>query len=438
MPDPEDAARRRRAAPRGRVRPAGAHPVRLPLPVERVPRPQHHDGDQDARGDPQGGDAADQDAGRIDPSLVADSDGFSPGQTILTHLPGATITGLPTQDTIALSVTTKSPTILLNAETGELVPHFAELDEEFATDDDSARAFMIRPVVRLADATRYIVAIRHVVDANGHRARPDAGVPGPARRDPLVRSLGRAAAEPLRGHLREARDGRHPEERPAARLGLLDREPARTTRRGSSPCATTRSPRWARRGPRTPSSPRRRPARRPTPRRPPRATTSRSAANPAETHALSPSEIGSGNCSAGRAQPARLAAALRPDDRADLHDHPEPGRRAELRHRRAAGAERHGPVRVRGEHPHVGDDEARPPAPERPRPARRQDRGRRQLPRRDRRPGRLRVRRRRPGRHVPGRLQHRRQLARGRSRPVQGRSSGGSTRASSTSCSRCA
>ncbi len=108
----------------------------------------------------------------LPPSLVADSDGFSPGQNILTHLPGATVTGLPTQDTLALSVTTASPTILLDADTGELVPHFAELDEELIQEADADRAFLIRPVIRLADATRYIVAIRHVVDANGKPLAP--------------------------------------------------------------------------------------------------------------------------------------------------------------------------------------------------------------------------------------------------------------------------
>jgi hypothetical protein len=105
--------------------------------------------------------------GRIDPKVIADSDGFSPGQTILAHLPGAAVTGLPTQDTIATSVTTASPTILLNADTGELVPHFAEIDQEFYNDEDTDRAFLIRPVIRLADATRYIVAIRNVVDGKG-------------------------------------------------------------------------------------------------------------------------------------------------------------------------------------------------------------------------------------------------------------------------------
>jgi hypothetical protein len=110
--------------------------------------------------------------GNLDPAMINGNDGFSPGQTILTHLPGATVTGLPTQDTLATSVTTMSPTILLNADTGELVPHWAELDEELDNEADMDRAFLIRPVVRLADNTRYIVAIRHVVDSSGTALPP--------------------------------------------------------------------------------------------------------------------------------------------------------------------------------------------------------------------------------------------------------------------------
>lgn len=90
-------------------------------------------------------------------------DGFSIGQAPMTYLAGATVTGLPSLDDIDLSLTTASPTILLNASTGELVPHFAELD--VTSNDPKERAFMLRPVVRLDDATRYIVAIRNVVDA---------------------------------------------------------------------------------------------------------------------------------------------------------------------------------------------------------------------------------------------------------------------------------
>jgi hypothetical protein len=119
--------------------------------------------------------------GALDPGVVADSDGFSPGQTILTQMPGATITGLPTQDTLAMSVTTTSPTILLNADTGELVPHFSELDDEIG-EGPSTQTFMIRPVVRLGDATHYIVAIRHLPPSPTFKALRD----GTASCDPSV------------------------------------------------------------------------------------------------------------------------------------------------------------------------------------------------------------------------------------------------------------
>ena len=97
-------------------------------------------------------------------------DGFSPGIALMTHLPGATVQGLPRPDSIELSITGDSPTVLLDTETGQLVPHWAELD--MTTDDDTRRTFMIRPVVRLEDDRRYIVAIRRVVDAQGQAIPP--------------------------------------------------------------------------------------------------------------------------------------------------------------------------------------------------------------------------------------------------------------------------
>lgn len=108
--------------------------------------------------------------GHIDPAIVAESDGFSPGQAPMTHMPHATVTGLPTQHDIDRSLDGASPTILLDVERGELVPHFSELDMT-ATDDDD-RALLVRPVVRLRDGARYIVAIRSVVDGEGDALPP--------------------------------------------------------------------------------------------------------------------------------------------------------------------------------------------------------------------------------------------------------------------------
>lgn len=108
----------------------------------------------------------------VDPSWWADSDGFSPGQPALVHLPGATTAGLPTQDTIELSLGDASPTVIIDAETGERIPHFSELDMSLPGEDDEERALIVRPVVRLKDATRYIVAIRKVVNASGKSIAP--------------------------------------------------------------------------------------------------------------------------------------------------------------------------------------------------------------------------------------------------------------------------
>jgi hypothetical protein len=110
-------------------------------------------------------------AGHIDPKPFNLRDGFSPGQAPMTDLPGATATGLPTQNTIDRSLMSDSPTVLLDAVTGERVPHFAEIDMSSSASDGD-RAFMIRPAVRLKDATRYIVAIRNVVDAQNQPIKP--------------------------------------------------------------------------------------------------------------------------------------------------------------------------------------------------------------------------------------------------------------------------
>ncbi|HEY6558159.1 MAG TPA: hypothetical protein VI072_12830 [Polyangiaceae bacterium] len=99
------------------------------------------------------------------PDEFARSDGFSAGAALMTHLPGATTTGLATPLSIESSLFDDSPTVVINAATGQRVPHFAELD--MSTSNADQRAFMIRPVVRLDDATRYIVAIRRVMGADG-------------------------------------------------------------------------------------------------------------------------------------------------------------------------------------------------------------------------------------------------------------------------------
>ncbi|MCA9680968.1 MAG: hypothetical protein KC457_02135 [Myxococcales bacterium] len=114
---------------------------------------------------------------KSDAPVLADpfnqADGFSPALAPMTYFPGATAVGLPTWKDIPASLAADSATVLINAETGERVPHFAEIDLSYFKKTENA--LMIRPVVRLEDSTRYIVAIRKVVDGSGTTiaARPD-------------------------------------------------------------------------------------------------------------------------------------------------------------------------------------------------------------------------------------------------------------------------
>jgi hypothetical protein len=104
------------------------------------------------------------------PATWNDFDGFSATGHLMTVLPWATTKGLPSQDDIGKSLTKDSPTIVLDVTRGELVPHFAELD--VSGRDATENTFLVRPVVRLRDSSRYVVAIRKVVDAEGRPLRP--------------------------------------------------------------------------------------------------------------------------------------------------------------------------------------------------------------------------------------------------------------------------
>lgn len=110
--------------------------------------------------------------GATDPSVFNRADGFSASSTILFQLPDGVDKGFPkpTDEGIASSIETSSKTIVLDAETGELIPHFAEEDKNAPTAE--TRALTIRPVIRLKDGHRYIVAVRGVEDSSGSVIAP--------------------------------------------------------------------------------------------------------------------------------------------------------------------------------------------------------------------------------------------------------------------------
>ncbi len=113
---------------------------------------------------------------RVDPTDWNTLDGFSPGPVLLALFPD---TGAPVDLTaskvafhtdFARSLDADHPTLLVEADSGRRVVHFAEMDAN--VDDVTRKALIIRPGERLRDGTRYLVAIRNLVDTQGRRIRP--------------------------------------------------------------------------------------------------------------------------------------------------------------------------------------------------------------------------------------------------------------------------
>lgn len=147
------------------------------------------------------------------PGAFNEMDGFSAGIPAMAYLPGASTTGLTTPANIETSLLDQSPTLIINAGTGERLAHWVDIDEyvvqaklrvddgesapRFTIDRDieelrQEQAFMVRPAIRPEDATRYIVAIRNVVDGNGDLIEPSPGFKalrdGVASDDPIIES----------------------------------------------------------------------------------------------------------------------------------------------------------------------------------------------------------------------------------------------------------
>jgi hypothetical protein len=93
-------------------------------------------------------------------------DGFPPSAQIITlfaePVDGAS---LPSQFDFGESLLDDSPTVLLNMDTGEKVAHFSEFDVRF--DDPEEILMYVRPSQRLAEDTRYAVAIRDLTYESG-------------------------------------------------------------------------------------------------------------------------------------------------------------------------------------------------------------------------------------------------------------------------------
>jgi hypothetical protein len=105
---------------------------------------------------------------RPDPTPWNGADGFTPGLAGLAHFPDLGpdgIEGFPTAVTIERSLEADSPSIVLDANTGQRIPHWVELDATGMSDD--TRTLIVRPAIRLGDQKRYIIALSGLRDASG-------------------------------------------------------------------------------------------------------------------------------------------------------------------------------------------------------------------------------------------------------------------------------
>ena len=104
------------------------------------------------------------------------NDGFSPGQEIVTKVPGLD-TPEAFQNTGAVPITdmrrtydTNQPIVVIDARTRKRHLIWSEIDSNPANPADVN--LIIRPAVNFEEGHRYIVALRYLKDANGNRIQP--------------------------------------------------------------------------------------------------------------------------------------------------------------------------------------------------------------------------------------------------------------------------
>ena len=114
---------------------------------------------------PEGALPTNYDAVELSPEIFNQQDGFSyAAPPMIAFESGIDGSNLVDFKHYADSLTEASPTVLIDMSTGELVPHFAELDSR-EPDKVSSQALYIRPFKLLTPATRYAVAIKKTLKA---------------------------------------------------------------------------------------------------------------------------------------------------------------------------------------------------------------------------------------------------------------------------------
>ena len=101
------------------------------------------------------------------------SNGFSPGQLIVTHVPGLDLrrSGAVPVNNMAKAFAKRAPIVVIDAKSGERQLIWAELDAQ-AT-NPRKRALVVAPGANWREGRRYIVALRNLKDARGRTLQAD-------------------------------------------------------------------------------------------------------------------------------------------------------------------------------------------------------------------------------------------------------------------------
>ncbi len=103
----------------------------------------------------------------LDPSEWNRNDGWSPNTPILIQVPNfdPSATNLPKQTDIEFSTTSASATVIVDLDTGQLVPHWAEMDQRATS--PSNQALILRPATSLIETHRFAVGLRNLIGTSG-------------------------------------------------------------------------------------------------------------------------------------------------------------------------------------------------------------------------------------------------------------------------------
>jgi len=122
-----------------------------------------------------------------DPAEWNRNDGFSPGTALLTLAPGvdAEASGLPAITDVPASLEEDSPVVVVDTDTGERWPVWAELDAAAEADED--RLLYVRPGTNWLEGHHYVVGLRDLVGPDGQPLEPSPAFQ--AYRDNLTTEL---------------------------------------------------------------------------------------------------------------------------------------------------------------------------------------------------------------------------------------------------------